>query len=85
MADTTDTASTTASPTATAPIPETEDLSYAAAAADRRTEIERAMGELDLRDSNSVLFFGTTAQSTVAAGAHSQSYTLSPLSSLGSL
>lgn len=67
MADTTHTTSTAAPPVATAAVPEAEVLSYAAASADRRTEIERAMGELDMRDSNSVLFFGTTAQSTVTA------------------
>ncbi|MGE3772937.1 MAG: hypothetical protein AB7I32_08415 [Gammaproteobacteria bacterium] len=45
--------------------PPAEVTSYAAAGAERRAEIERAMAELDLADGNSVLFFGSNAQQAV--------------------
>jgi len=40
---------------------------YEAAPAERRSEIEKAMAEIDLADSRSVLFFGTAAQDAVTA------------------
>jgi len=45
--------------------PPAEVTSYAAADAERRAEIERAMAELDLADGNAVLFFGSKAQQAV--------------------
>lgn len=64
MTASTDTASGTA---ALAPLPVNEVTTYAAADPARRAEIDRVMGELDLADSNSVLFFGTSAQSAVTS------------------
>ncbi|HMM77515.1 MAG TPA: toxic anion resistance protein [Gammaproteobacteria bacterium] len=60
MTETNDTA-----PADTLAPPPAEVTSYAAAGAERRAEIERAMAELDLADGNSVLFFGSKAQQTV--------------------
>lgn len=65
MTDTPETASAGAPPALTAALREAETLAFATVTAERRAEIERAMGELDLRDSNSVLYFGTRAQSAV--------------------
>jgi uncharacterized protein YaaN involved in tellurite resistance len=48
-------------------IPETELVAYQAATGKRRAESERALTEIDLADSNSILFFGTGAQSEVTA------------------
>jgi len=67
MADTNDSTSTAAPPAATAAASESEVLTYATASGDRRAEVERAIGEIDIHDSNSVLFFGTNAQSAVTA------------------
>jgi uncharacterized protein YaaN involved in tellurite resistance len=49
----------------TPPLPADEMVSYDAAPAARRAEIDQAMAEIDLSDSNSVLFFGTRAQEEV--------------------
>jgi uncharacterized protein YaaN involved in tellurite resistance len=49
----------------TAPLPASEVTAYAAAPPERRAAIERAMAEIDVDDSNSILFFGTAAQSQV--------------------
>jgi uncharacterized protein YaaN involved in tellurite resistance len=49
------------------PLPEGEITSYRAATGVQRAEIERALAEIDLQDSNSVLFFGTAAQGDVTA------------------
>ena len=62
MTTLTETASSTAP---LAPLPSAEVTAYAQATPERRVEIERAMSELNLADSNSVLFFGTSAQSAV--------------------
>jgi uncharacterized protein YaaN involved in tellurite resistance len=51
----------------TAPLPIAEVTSYAAAPPDRRAEIDRTMMEIDITDSNSILFFGTAAQGDVTA------------------
>lgn len=51
----------------TAPLPTAEVTSYTAASPEVRTEIERAMKEIDISDSNSILFFGTAAQSEVTS------------------
>lgn len=62
MTTLTETASSTAP---LAPLPLAEATAYAQASPERQAEIERAMSELDLADSNSVLFFGTSAQAAV--------------------
>jgi uncharacterized protein YaaN involved in tellurite resistance len=53
--------------TPTAPLPTREIVGYAAAPAERKAEIERAMGEIEIDDSNSILFFGTAAQDVVTS------------------
>ena len=40
-------------------------VGYAAASVERRAEIEHAMTEIEIDDSNSILFFGTAAQDVV--------------------
>lgn len=50
----------------TAPLP-VEDVPYEAAPAERRAEIERAMAEISMDDSASILFFGSAAQESVTA------------------
>ena len=47
------------------PLPETEVTPYTAATGTALAEIEKALAELDLADSNSILFFGTSAQTEV--------------------
>ena len=49
----------------TVPLPATEVVRYEAASPERRSEIERAMAEIAIGDSNSILFFGTAAQDAV--------------------
>jgi uncharacterized protein YaaN involved in tellurite resistance len=51
----------------TAPLPAAEVVGYAAAPAARRSEIDQAMSEIAIDDSNSILFFGTSAQDSVTA------------------
>jgi uncharacterized protein YaaN involved in tellurite resistance len=51
----------------TAPLPTPEIVEYEAAPPAQRAEIERAMSEIDINDSNSILFFGTAAQESVTA------------------
>ena len=53
--------------TPTAPLPVAEVPSYAVAPPERRAEIEQMMAEIDINDSNSILFFGTSAQGEVTA------------------
>ena len=60
-----DTTSATVPPASTQALPAAEVTSFAAATGERRAEIERAMSELNLGDSNSVMFFGTSAQGAV--------------------
>lgn len=48
-------------------IPQTEVVAYQVASGERRAEIDRALTEIDLADSNSILFFGAGAQSEVTA------------------
>jgi uncharacterized protein YaaN involved in tellurite resistance len=64
----TDANTTTASALApTAPLPATEVVRYDAAPPEHRAEIEQAMAEIEMNDSNSILLFGTAAQDTVTA------------------
>jgi uncharacterized protein YaaN involved in tellurite resistance len=51
--------------TPTPPLPAAEVMPYEAAPPERRGEIEQAMAEIRLDDSNSILFFGTGAQDAV--------------------
>lgn len=51
--------------TPAAPLPTPEVVGYAAAPAERRAAIEHAMAEIEIDDSNSILFFGTAAQDDV--------------------
>ena len=44
-----------------------EVVPYAAVPAERRSEIDKAIAEIDLTDSRSILFFGTAAQDAVTA------------------
>jgi uncharacterized protein YaaN involved in tellurite resistance len=65
MTTTNSTVASTLAPTA--PLPTPEIVGYGAAPAARRAEIEQAMSEIEIDDSNSILFFGTAAQDTVTA------------------
>lgn len=51
----------------TAPLPSDAVVGYADAPPARRAEIDRAIAEIDIRDSNSILFFGTSAQGEVTS------------------
>jgi hypothetical protein len=51
----------------TAPLPATEEVRYETAPPERRAEIDRAMAEIAVEDSTSILFFGTAAQESVTA------------------
>lgn len=51
----------------TAPVPKDEVVPYAAATPEQRAEIDKAVAQLDLNDSNSILFFGTAAQGEVTS------------------
>jgi uncharacterized protein YaaN involved in tellurite resistance len=65
MNETNDTAVTAPAPLA--PLPAADIVPYGAAPAAVRVEIERAMAEVQVEDSNSILFFGTAAQESVTA------------------
>jgi uncharacterized protein YaaN involved in tellurite resistance len=49
----------------TAELPSKEIVGYASAAPERRAAIDQAIAEIDVEDSNSILFFGTGAQEAV--------------------
>ncbi len=49
----------------TAPLPASDLPTYSSATPERRADIERVQAELDVDDSNSILFFGTGAQDAV--------------------
>jgi len=53
--------------TQTLPIPDTTVTAYGAATGTELAEIERALAQIKLDDSNSILFFGTAAQGEVTA------------------
>src|ERR1041385_6511882 len=48
-------------------LPAMEVESYHAAPPERRAEIDRALTEIDITDSNAILFFGSGAQEEVTA------------------
>lgn len=48
-------------------LPDPEIPSYESAPPELRAEIERVLGELDVNDSNAILFFGTRAQENVTS------------------
>src|SRR5688500_6584694 len=50
-----------------APVPGPDLVPYGAAPPEVRAEIDRAMAEVRLDDSNAILFFGTAAQESVTA------------------
>jgi uncharacterized protein YaaN involved in tellurite resistance len=51
----------------TAPLPSSDVLRYDAAPPERRAEIEQVLAEIQMDDSNSIVFFGTGAQDAVTA------------------
>ena len=70
MSDTPVNAASAMAPTAlapTAPLPSPDALRYDAATPERRAEIDRALTEIQIDDTNSILFFGTGAQEAVTA------------------
>ena len=69
MTETTPTQTATAPATLapTPPVPPAEVVAYTAAPPALRAEIDKAVAEIDLDDSNSILFFGSAAQSEVTS------------------
>ena len=73
MTDTNPTPTPTPAPTALATTPPpvlppvAEIESYQAATPERRAEIDRALAEIDITDSNAILFFGSGAQEEVTS------------------
>lgn len=63
MSETTSTATGEVKPTS--PLPDSEIVDYAEASGTERAEIDRVIAEVDLEDSNSILFFGSSAQTEV--------------------
>jgi uncharacterized protein YaaN involved in tellurite resistance len=53
--------------TAASSLPDPEVQPYDAAPPERRAEIDRVLAELDVSDSNAILFFGTKAQDNVTS------------------
>jgi uncharacterized protein YaaN involved in tellurite resistance len=51
----------------TAPLPGGDVVAYTSAPPAQRAEIDRALAEIDLADSSSILFFGTSAQGEVTS------------------
>ncbi len=60
-----ETTTDTAGLTATSPLPDAEVPAYAQAQGVVKAEIDQVMAEVDLEDSNSILFFGSSAQAEV--------------------
>jgi uncharacterized protein YaaN involved in tellurite resistance len=54
-------------PSAARPLPASEIQGYDTAPPEQRAEIDRVLTELDITDSNAVLFFGTNAQEEVTS------------------
>lgn len=48
-------------------LPRQEPQTYAAATPERRADIDRVLAEIDVNDSNAILFFGTRAQENVTS------------------
>ena len=67
MSETTPTKTDVQTPLPTAPVRSDAVVGYAAAPPARRAEIDRAIAEIDIHDSNSILFFGTAAQGEVTS------------------
>ena len=67
MTETTATKTDTQTLPPTAPLPSDAVTGYAEALPARRAEIDRAIAEIDIADSNSILFFGTAAQGEVTS------------------
>jgi uncharacterized protein YaaN involved in tellurite resistance len=63
----TDTNQTVPALAPTAPLPVPDEVRYETAPPDRRADIDRAMAEIAIEDSTSVLFFGSAAQESVTA------------------
>lgn len=63
MTQTTNTSTTDVSPTS--PLPDSQIVDYGAATGEVRTEIDQVIAELSIEDSNSILFFGSSAQAEV--------------------
>jgi len=63
MSQTTNTSTTDVSPTS--PLPDSELVDYGAATGQVRAEIDQVIAELSIDDSNSILFFGSSAQTEV--------------------
>lgn len=67
MADTTQTKTDVRTLAPTPPLPSDAVVGYTAALPAQRAEIDRALAEINLGDSNSILFFGTAAQGEVTS------------------
>jgi uncharacterized protein YaaN involved in tellurite resistance len=67
MTETTQTTTDVRTLAPTPPLPADELVTYTAAPPAQRAAIDRALAEIDLGDSNSILFFGTAAQSEVTS------------------
>jgi uncharacterized protein YaaN involved in tellurite resistance len=67
MTETTATKTDTQTLQPTAPVPRDAIVGYTDAPPAQRAEIDRAIAEIDIADSNSILFFGTAAQGEVTS------------------
>ena len=67
MTDTTTTKPDLSTLAPTAPLPGGDVVAYTSAPPAQRAEIDRALAEIDLADSSSILFFGTSAQGEVTS------------------
>ena len=67
MTDTTTTKPDVSTLAPTAPLPSGDVVAYTSAPPAQRAEIDRALAEIDLADSSSILFFGTSAQGEVTS------------------
>ena len=67
MSDTNPIAPASLAPSAAGPLPASEIHAYDTAPPEHRAEIDRVLAELDISDSNAILFFGTNAQEEVTS------------------
>jgi len=65
MTDGNDQGSHQPQPAVALPLPRADVVPYQAAPPERRADIDRAVGELNIDDSSSIMFFGTAAQEEV--------------------